>query len=57
MKAIRVHTPGGPEALRLEDVPQPAPGSGEVLVKVEAAGLFSTSLSPGEPIGSPPRTS
>jgi len=39
MKAIRVHTPGGPEALRLEDVPQPAPGSGEVLVKVEAAGV------------------
>jgi len=39
MKAIRVHTQGGPEALRYEDVPQPAPGSGEVLVKVEAAGV------------------
>jgi len=39
MKAIRVHTLGGPEALRLEDVPQPAPGPGEVLVKVEAAGV------------------
>src|SRR2546427_12335819 len=38
MKAIRVHTPGGPEALRYEDVPQPAAGPGEVLVKIEAAG-------------------
>src|SRR6266487_964310 len=39
MKAIRVHAPGGPEALRYEDVPQPAPGPGEVLVKIEAAGV------------------
>lgn len=39
MKAIRVHEPGGPEALRYEDIPLPEPGRGEVLVKVEAAGL------------------
>ena len=39
MKAIRVHAPGGPEALRYEDVPQPTPGAGQVLVKVEAAGV------------------
>src|SRR3989475_7478383 len=39
VKAIRVHSPGGPEALRYEDVPQPAPGAGQVLVKVEAAGV------------------
>ena len=39
MKAIRVHSPGGSEALRYEDVPQPAPGAGQVLVKVEAAGV------------------
>src|SRR5437660_2138245 len=39
MKAIRVHTPGGPEALRYEDVPQPVAGPGEVLVKIEAAGV------------------
>ena len=39
MKAIRVHSLGGPEALRYEDVPQPAPGAGQVLVKVEAAGV------------------
>src|SRR5213082_2209818 len=39
MKAIRVHAPGGPEALRLEDVPEPKPEAGQVLVKVEAAGV------------------
>jgi NADPH2:quinone reductase len=39
MKAIRVHTPGGPEALRLEDVPVPEPGPGQVLLRLEAAGV------------------
>ena len=39
MKATRVHAPGGPEALRYDDVPQPAPGPGEVLVQVQAAGV------------------
>ena len=39
MKAIRVHSPGGPDALRYEDVPQPSPAAGDVLVKVQAAGV------------------
>src|SRR2546422_10913839 len=39
MKAIRVHAPGGPEALRYEDVERPVPGPGYVLVKIEAAGV------------------
>ncbi len=39
MKAIRVHAPGGPEALRYEEIERPAPGRGQVLVKVEAAGV------------------
>ena len=39
MKAIRVHAAGGPETLRLEDVPDPRPGRGEALVRVEAAGV------------------
>src|SRR5947207_3985225 len=39
MKAIRVHAAGGPEALRYEDIPQPAPEAGHVLVKIEAAGV------------------
>ena len=39
MKAIRVHTPGGPEALKHEDVPEPAPGAGQALVKLGACGV------------------
>jgi NADPH2:quinone reductase len=39
MKAIRVHAPGGPDALRLEDVAPPVPGPGHVLVRIEAAGV------------------
>src|SRR5690242_11201737 len=39
MKAIRVHAPGGPDALRYEAVPEPAPGPGQALVKIEAAGV------------------
>ena len=39
MKAVRIHAPGGPEALKYEDAPQPTPKPGEALVKVDAAGL------------------
>lgn len=39
MKAIRVHQFGGPEVLRLEDVPKPAPGPGLLLVKLHASGV------------------
>lgn len=39
MKAIRVHEFGGPEVLRLEDVPEPQPGAGQVVVRVRAAGV------------------
>jgi len=39
MKAIRVERTGGPEALRLTDVPSPVPAEGQVRVRVEAAGL------------------
>ena len=39
MKAIRVHAPGGPEALRLEDIPEPKPEAGQAVVKIEAAGV------------------
>ena len=38
-KAIRIHTPGGPEVLRWEDVPTPEPGQGEALVHHAAVGL------------------
>ena len=39
MKAIRIHGYGGPEVLRLEDIPQPSPRPGELLVKVHAASV------------------
>ena len=39
MKAIRIKTLGGPEVLTLEDIPDPKPGPGEAVVKLEAAGL------------------
>jgi len=39
VKAVRVHATGGPEVLQLEDVPTPSPGPGEVLIRVEAAGV------------------
>jgi NADPH:quinone reductase-like Zn-dependent oxidoreductase len=39
MRAIVVHQYGGPEALKFEDYPDPAPGQGEVLVRVAAASV------------------
>ncbi len=39
MKAIRQHQFGGVEVLQYEDAPRPEPASGEVLVKVHAAGI------------------
>ena len=39
MKSIRVHATGGPEVLRLEEVPIPEPGPGQVVIRVEAAGV------------------
>jgi NADPH2:quinone reductase len=39
MKAIRVHTPGGPEVMKLEEIAEPTAGAGQAVVKIEAAGL------------------
>ncbi len=39
MKAVRIHTHGGPEVLRHEDVPMVSPASEEVLVKIQAIGV------------------
>jgi NADPH:quinone reductase-like Zn-dependent oxidoreductase len=39
LKAIRIHEDGGPEVLRYEDVDDPEPGKGEVLVSLRAAAL------------------
>ncbi len=39
MKAIRIHETGGPEVLQLEEIDPPSPGPGEILIKVEVAGV------------------
>jgi len=39
VKAVRIHEDGGPEVLRYEDVPDPEPAEGEVLIRLAAASL------------------
>jgi NADPH:quinone reductase-like Zn-dependent oxidoreductase len=39
MKAMRFETFGGPEVLRLQEMPIPKPGQGEVLLKIRAASV------------------
>lgn len=54
MKAIRIHKHGGPEVLSFEEIPDPEPGPGQAVVKIEAAGVnfidiyFRTGLYPAE---------
>jgi NADPH:quinone reductase-like Zn-dependent oxidoreductase len=39
VRALRIHSYGGPEVLRLEEAPKPKPGAGQVLVRVRAASV------------------
>jgi len=39
MKAIQMHETGGPEVLRLAELPIPSPGPGQVLIKIAATGV------------------
>ena len=39
MKAVRVRSFGGPEVLRVDDVPAPEPGAGHLVVSVKAIGV------------------
>ena len=39
MRVVRIAEYGGPGVMRLEDLPTPAPGAGQVLVGLEAAGI------------------
>ncbi|MBK6677468.1 MAG: NADP-dependent oxidoreductase [Rhodocyclaceae bacterium] len=39
MRAMIIENTGGPEALRLADVPTPEPGPGQVLIRVACAGV------------------
>lgn len=55
MKAVMVTRQGGPEVMQLQEVPDPQPRAGEVLVRVEAAGInfadamMAMGLYPGGP--------
>jgi NADPH2:quinone reductase len=42
VKAIRVHEFGGPEVMRLEEMPDLRPGPGQVMIRVKAAGVSPT---------------
>ncbi|MFC6879830.1 MULTISPECIES: zinc-binding dehydrogenase [Actinomadura] len=44
MRAVRFHQYGPPEVLRYEEVPDPVPGDGEVVVEVAAAGIGYTDV-------------
>ena len=44
MKAIRIHETGGPEVMKLEDLPDLQPGAGQALVKLEAVGVNFTDV-------------
>jgi len=39
VRAVRIHEDGGPEVLRVEEIPDPEAGAGEVLVGLRAGGL------------------
>ncbi len=44
MKAAVIHEPGGPEVLKLEQLPIPTPASGQVLIRVKAFGINRSEL-------------
>ncbi len=56
MKAVVVTRAGGPEVLEVRDVPEPQPGPGEVVVRVEAVGInfADTMTTRGVYSGTPP---
>ena len=39
MNAIQIQAIGGPEVLQMAELPIPAPGPGQVLIRVEAIGV------------------
>src|SRR5215212_10292432 len=44
MRAITISKPGGPDVLRLQEVPDPEPGAGEVVVRVAATAVNRADL-------------
>ena len=55
MRAVVVNEPGGVDALEVVDVPDPAPGPGEVLIRVRAAGINRADLLQRQGLYTPPR--
>ncbi len=59
MKAVQINEFGGPNAMKYQDIPDPAPGEGEAVVRIQAAGVNYTDvysragINPGPPL---PRT-
>src|SRR6185437_13169050 len=44
MRAVTIDSPGGPEVLRISEVPDPVPGADEVLIDIAGAGLNRADL-------------
>ncbi len=54
MRAVVISEPGGPEVLQWEEVPDPQPGAGEVLIDVAAAGVNRADLLQRQGLYPPP---
>jgi NADPH:quinone reductase len=53
MRAVRIHNYGGPDVMRVEELPMPAPGPEQALLRVEAASLnfLDVQMRRGELVG------
>jgi NADPH:quinone reductase-like Zn-dependent oxidoreductase len=47
MKAVVMHEYGGPDVVKYEDVPDPVPGKGEVLLRITAASMSPCAVRDG----------
>ena len=54
MRAITITSPGGPEVLRIAEVPDPVPSAGEVLIDVTASGVNRADLLQRQGLYPPP---
>jgi NADPH:quinone reductase len=54
MTAIGIASPGGPEVLVLQERPMPTPGTGEILIKVAAAGVNRPDVAQRQGVYPPP---
>lgn len=54
MRAVVITEPGGPEVLRVEQVPDPVPGADEVVIEVAAAGVNRADLLQRQGLYPPP---